>query len=437
MRTAKELIISKIKNIVILLAGSALLGTLLLVLVFCIPTERIKSNVEKSVDRVLINSEEFADNPFLQHVIQNKESYTDSIMVQYAFEKIAGKNVFEHAMWAYHYDLEEEIWAAEDSLRAVLDGADTSEMYLREYSRYWHGYLLYLKPLLLLFSWEQLVWIELFIQIALLVAVTVLSIKKKIPGVAPAMIAGLLFMKPELMTVSLTMSVCLIITLAALIFQLRKGSMLEEKGWYPEFFLCVGILTSYFDFLTYPVVTLGLPLGIYFLAAECESIVASVKRIVGYSFCWGVGYAGMWASKWVIADITLQTGTIRDAVWNVIGRTEAIGGRPRMNGGFYVLSLNLQEYTSVIYAIMAGVLIASALAMLVWALCAKVPVKAILETIIPFIIIGVIPFAWIVVVQHHSALHARFTFRILGIAAFALACITIKMQKTIKNSKIS
>ncbi len=435
MKTAKALIINKIKNIAIILAGSALLGTLLLVLVFCIPTDRIRTNVAESVDRILVSSEEFSDNPFLQHVIQNKESYTDSIMVQYAFEKIAGKNAYEHAMWAYHYDLEEGIWASEESLRAVLEGKDPSEMYLREYSRYWHGYLLYLKPLLLIFSWEQLVWLELLAQVVMLVVVAALSLKRKVPGAAPAIAAGLLFMKPELMMVSLTMSVCLIITLGAIIFQLNKGDWLAKKGWYPEFFLCVGILTSYFDFLTYPVVTLGLPLGIWFLVAERESIFAAVKRIIGYSFCWGVGYAGMWASKWVIADITLQTGTIRDAVWNVIGRTEAIGGRPRVNGGFYVLSLNIQEYDSVIYAVMAGVLIVLAVITIVRAFCKKVPVKAIVETVVPFLIIGVIPFAWILVVQHHSALHARFTFRILGVAAFALACMTIKMTKTIKNSK--
>lgn len=435
MKAAKELIINKLKNIVIILAGSALIGTLLLVLVFCIPTGQIKKNVHKSVDRILVNSEQFEDNAFLQHVVQNKESYTDSIMVQYAFEKIPDKNVYEHAMWAYHYDLEEEIWAAEDSLRAVLNGADTSQMHLREYSRYWHGYLVYLKPLLLLFSWEQLLWIELGLHIALLLAVAVLSIKKKVPGAILAIAAGLAFMKPELMMVSLTMSVSLIIMSTALIVQMKKSDWLAEKGWYPEFFLVVGVLTSYLDFLTYPVVTLGFPLGIWFLMAEREAIWTAIKRIVGYSFCWGVGYAGMWASKWIIADLTLQTGTIRDAVWNVIGRTEAIGGRPRMNGGFYVLSLNLQEYGSSIYMIMAGVLIVLAVASVVWAFCAKVPVKTILETIIPFIIIGIIPFAWIIVVQHHSALHARFTFRILGVAAFALACLTIKMQKTIKINK--
>ncbi len=354
-------------------------------------------------------------------------------MVQYAFEKLPGKNAFEHAMWAYHYDLEEEIWAAEDSLRAVLDGVSPSEMHLREYSRYWHGYLLYLKPLLLLFSWEQFVWLELIVQLALAAAVVVAAVRRKCPEVAVAMTAGLLFMKPELMVVSLTMSVCNIITLAAVLFLLLKGDWLCAKRYYPEYFLCVGILTAYFDFLTYPVVTLGFPLCAYFLTVEQERCFDALKRIVGYSFCWGTGYAGMWASKWVIADITLHTGTIRDALWNVIGRTEAIGGRPRMNGGFYVISLNLQEYGSVLYTVFGAALVLLAVGMLVFALCRRIPAGTLAGLAAPFVIIGMIPFVWIVVVQHHSALHARFTFRILGVAAMALSCLCIRIFARIRN----
>lgn len=415
-------------HMIVILAGSALLGTLLLTLVFCIPTERIKGHVAESVDRVLCG-EQPDDNAFLEHIRQHKESYTDSIIVQYAFEKIPGKNAFEHAMWAWHYDLEEEIWAAEDSLRAVLAGADTSEMHLREYSRYWHGYLLYIKPLLLLISWEQLVWLELVLELILLAAVVVTAFRKKCPGVAVAVAAGLVFMKPELMMVSLTMSVCLIIMLTAVLVLLLRGEWLREKGYFPEFFLCIGILTAYFDFLTYPVATLGFPLCVYFLISERERMFPAVRRIVGYSFCWGVGYAGMWASKWVIADVTLGTGTIKDALWNVLGRTEAIGGRPRLNGGRYVISLNFQEYDSRLYAIAAGVLALLALGALVWALSRQLPVKLILETVLPFLVIAAIPFAWIVVVQHHSALHARFTFRILGVAAMALCCMGLQVGR--------
>ena len=163
------------------------------------------------------------------------------------------------------------------------------------------------------------------------------------------MLIGFLFMKPVLVLCSLTMSVCWIITLAVLLIMLLCHSKIEAGKRYPELFLLTGILTSYFDFLTYPVVTLGFPLCAYFLLAERESIKKGLQKVIGYSFCWGVGYVGMWALKWIIADVTLHTGTIKDAAWSIIGRTEAIGGRPRMNGGFYVIGLNLQEYKWMIY----------------------------------------------------------------------------------------
>lgn len=425
-----------LKHTVILLSGSVLLGTLLLALVFCIPTERIRRHVAESADRLLVDADTVTGNEFLRYLAKNRESYTDAIIVQYAFEKIPGKNAYEHAMWAYHHDLEDGIWAAEDSLRAVLNASDASGMFLREYSRYWHGYLIYIKPLLLLFSWERLIWLMILAQLALLAAVAAVSVRKKHYAVAAALGGGLIFMKPELIVVSFTMSVCFFITLGAMLFMLLRDGWLREKRYYPEFFLCVGILTAYFDFLTYPVVTLGFPLCVYFLISERTGILESLKKIIIYSGCWGVGYAGMWASKWVVADVTLQTGTIRDAVWNVIGRTEAIGGRPRMNGGWYVISLNLKEYGSGVYGILAGVLAVSVLAALAWALYRRAPLRAVLETVFPFLIAGCIPFVWIIVVQHHSALHARFTFRILGVAAMALACMAaglIKTSKTCKN----
>lgn len=151
-----------------------------------------------------------------------------------------------------------------------------------------------------------------------------------------------------------------------------------------------GVLTSYFDFLTYPIVTLGFPLCTFFLLNGNESagkggnfrqgrqaakegipegvgnggvLKDTVRRVVGYSICWGIGYAGMWAMKWIIADLTLHTGTIKDAVWSIIGRTEAIGGRPRFNGGFYVIGLNLLEYDHVIYPVMAAAIALVSLAL--------------------------------------------------------------------------
>ncbi|MCM1213223.1 MAG: hypothetical protein NC331_14160 [Lachnospiraceae bacterium] len=430
-----------LRNMAVSILGSALFGTLLLILVFCLPTEGMKRHVAVSTDVMLRDVDQGSYSGFAVYLQTKRESYTDAIMVQNAIERIPGKNVFEHAMWMYHNDLEEEVWTPEDSLKAYCAGQDTESMHLHEYSRYWHGYLVYLKPLLLVFSWKQISVMGVLMQFLLMAVAAALSVRKKQPGVAVAMIAGFLFMKPLLVLVSLTMTVCWVITLAALIFMLLKNDRLQEKKRYPEFFLMVGILTSYFDFLTYPIVTLGFPLCAFFLINESKAVrsrseaVPALKDIlqktIGYSVCWGIGYAGMWAMKWIIADLTLHTGTIRDAIWSIIGRTEAIGGRPRLNGGFYVIGLNLQEYDHVIYPVMAAVIALVSLTLII-AACRKKGMGALIG-LIPYMLVFCIPFVWIIAVQHHSALHARFTFRIIAVAALAVGCMGIQAWKEISK----
>ncbi|MCM1539819.1 MAG: hypothetical protein NC121_01005 [Blautia sp.] len=432
-----------LRNMAALLLGSALSGTLLLILVFCLPIEGMKRHVAVSVESMLKTSDEMSGEGFAAYIQTERESYTDAIMVQNAIERIPGKNIFEHAMWMYHSDLEEEVWTPENSLKAYCAGQAADSMYLHEYSRYWHGYLVYLKPLLLLFSWGQVSVMGVALQVLLMAAAAGLAVRKKQSGVAVAMVAGFLFMKPLLVLISLTMTVCWLITLAALIFMLWKNDWMREKKLYPEFFLTVGILTSYFDFLTYPVVTLGFPLCAFFLINEREivgkrsemvpALREMVGRVIGYSVCWGIGYAGMWAMKWIIADLTLHTGTIKDAIWSIIGRTEAIGGRPRFNGGFYVIGLNLQEYDHVIYPVMAAVIALVSLTLVI-AACRKRGTGRALIGLVPYMIVFCIPFVWIIAVQHHSALHARFTFRIIAVAVLAVSCMGIQAWKEIRKN---
>lgn len=423
----------KIKHVAVMLPASVILGALLLTIVFCIPVDRMRRNVEKSVGCMVLREEEVSKDAFSQYIWRNRETYTDVIMTQNAIEQIEGKNVYEHAMWVYHTDIEPEFWDPEESLRAYFNADNDKTMHLHEYSRYWHGYLVYLKPLLLLFSWEQIVWLGIILQIGLMLCVTALAVKKKRTRVAVMAGIGFLFMKPILVLVSLTMSVCWVICLLTLLIMLAYHEKIKGKNYYPELFLVAGIVTAYFDFLTYPVVTLGIPLCAYFLMEKQEKLVTGIRSAVEYSIYWGIGYVGMWASKWVLADLTLHTGTIKDAVWSIIGRTEAIGGRPRLNGGWYVIGLNLQEYPQ-LFTYVAILLVLFVTALLVISIL-KSRGEMKLKSLVPYGIIFCIPFVWIIVVQHHSALHARFTFRIIGIAVAAIACMGIEAYCAIKSAK--
>lgn len=414
-----------LKHMIVMMLGSAAVGTLLLVLVFCLPGERMTEHVAADVGEMIRDREQIPDSGIENYIWMKKETYTDTIMIQNAIEKVDGKNAFEHAMWAYHYDVSEEVWEPEESLRMICRGEDVSEMNLHTYARYWHGYLVYLKPLLLFLSWKQIIILGILIQFVLMAAVVWAAVRRKRPEIALALAGGLLFMKPLLVLISLTMSVCWIITLTVLLLMLIWHERLESRKWYPELFLAAGIITAYFDFLTYPVVTLGFPLCTCFLLKKGKLLKEKLVQLIGYCICWGTGYGGMWAMKWVIADLTLHTGTIRDAAWSIIGRTESIGGRPRFNGGFYVIGLNMDEYDMFIYVICAAAAAAAVLAVVLTA-GRRAGFKYVLGQMVPFAVIFCIPFVWIILVQHHSALHARFTFRILSVAVLAVSCIGAK-----------
>lgn len=413
---------------------SVILGVLLLTLVFCIPVNTMISHVGASVDAIIQDASEISVGWLERYIFEKKETFTDAIMVQNAIEKIDGKNPYEHAMWAYHLDLNDTTWTPEVSVKHLSGNGDTSVMFLHQYSRYWHGYLVYLKPLLLLFTWEQILWIGAGLQVILMLTVLAVSVWKKRPQVGIAMLVGLLFMKPLMMMVSLAMTVCWLITLAVMLVILLKHDWLEQKDHYPELFLMTGILVAYFDFLTYPVVTLGFPLCVYFLIKKEGKLKESVVRMAAYSASWALGYVSMWAMKWILADVTLHTGTIKSAFSSILGWTEAIGGRPRFSGGFYVISLNLQEYSSWLYPALMVALILFDVVSFVYA-CQKTTWKRAAVCSVPYLLIACVPFAWYILVQHHSGLHIAFTFRIISVAALALGSVGLGLLRLGRQEK--
>lgn len=412
------------------------IGTLLLTLVFCLPVETVKRHVVESTGSLLADTSEETGTGIQEYIQKNRETFTDAIMVQNAFERITGKNPYEHAMWMYHLDLDPELWTPEATLKYLSEGGTSEGMFLHQYSRYWHGYLVYLKPLLLLFNLRLLLWLGAGLQFTLTLALILLACKARHPELGLTVVIGLLFMKPLLMLVSFDLSVCWLITLAALFIILFRHERLVERERYPEFFLMIGILVAYFDFLTYPIVTLGFSLCAFFLMQGKEKLTIGFREGVGqmltYSACWALGYVSMWASKWVLADLTLHTGTIKSAFSSILGWTEAIGGRPRFSGGFYVIGLNLGEYDSMLYPLMAVLLLLFDITVFVWA-CRRASLKRAVVCCVPYLLIACLPFAWYIVVQHHSGLHIAFTFRNIGVASLALGAMGFSLLRLEKK----
>ncbi len=400
------------------LAG-VLLGTALIVLSFCLPEEPMANHLRESIPTLTsyIGSSEM----IVGYQSSFDGTFTDCLMLQNAVYD-REHPLLEKAMGIYRNGWENDQWYPRETLVEYLKGEVTEEY---SYARYWHGYLVFLKPLLLLFNLEEIYFLNQIFQSLLLIAVIVGMVKRHKEKYAICYGLAFVFLVPVVMPMSLSLSLCFYMYLITNLVQLRYHDRWKEKKQYVYVFLIVGMITSYIDFLTYPIVTLGMPLVMYFVLEE-ETWKQSIKKTAGYSIAWGVGYIGMWMSKWILASIILKENILLDAGNTLAQRTDAITYDSRILSFLSVLWYNMKMYKAMPY-----ILIVVALVVTVAVLIIKYPTglkfKEILIKCIPFMIIACMPFAWYGVALNHSGEHYMFTFRALIVTVFAGSCMLMQL----------
>lgn len=409
-----------VRNCIFLLLTGIVAGFLLLLLAFALPKGKMLHNVQESVGTLQSDFEH-------EEVVYGYSAtltgiFTDSLMLHSAVYEAEGRNLLEQAMGIYRGELSQEYWIPGEAVVRYAIGETLP--YEESYARYWHGYLIFLKPLLLVFNLANLRLLGTVLQPLLLGVILWLFYKRNKLEYGLAYAASVLCMLPVSMQLSLSLSVCGYITAAALILQLLRHEKLEAKKRYPEFFLCVGMAASYFDLLTYPLVTLGIPLCVYLVLTD-NSLKTQVKRLAGYSLSWAAGYAGMWAAKWILSDVLLGTGVIADALSTLTARTASAESYNKISGFLYVISQNLKPYLNWPY-VFFGLLILGFAAVRFVKSRKRLNAKALKQNLILFGMVALLPFGWFFVTENHSSEHWMFTFKILSVSIFAFLCWVIR-----------
>ena len=409
-----------LKNLIILLLAPAV-GFVLLLLVHLLPTGPIKSNVISSKDSIIAEGQdELVIDDYNATLTGN---FTDCIMLQLSIYD-GGHSVLDQAMNLYRNEVgNEEEWCPGLSLVDYLNGSPTRLEVA--YPRYWHGYLVFLKPLLLFTSFNSIRLINAGLQLILLAASLILFAKKGHSKLAFSFAASLPFMFFFSSFASLSLSICIYIILAEMLLTALFNEKLSENEGYMTFFLVAGCATAYFDFLTFPLATLAFPL-IAFLAHNEGGMKKTYLSILKYSLTWGIGYVFMWASKWVIALIFTGKNTVSDAVNTISARTSATDGG-RIAGYIKVLKNNITPFANRAFALLILLL-----GVVVLVLIIKKGFNKYFDGFaqrIPVLLIGLIPFAWYFVASNHSFEHAAFTCRNLAIFVFAIVFALIKDVK--------
>ncbi len=300
------------------------------------------------------------------------------------------------------------------------------------YPRYWNGYILTLRPVLTFLSYQQIRYLNMLLLLVFF-AFCFSAIHHEFGWVhALGFALSMIFCFLILIGESLQYFSVFIITFAALLLLLYVPCMKRREHWIP-LLLVTGMAVNFFDMLTAPLVSFGIPLVIIISrdVKEERDFKACFSDIIYSVLAWGAGYGLCWVSKWVIGSIVLRKNIFEDAFTTAKFRVEGSEAYP-LNRAL-MLKLNFETYffakgrrPFIFTAVLVG-------GLAVFAVFSHR--KDCLKTAALFLTAAFSPYAWFMVFANHSQLHYFYTYRIQSVTLFAVFAFlgsVISFRKTAK-----
>ena len=397
----------------LLVAGAVLAGTLLMILLYSVPTDRAVRYAEASAN---LYGEGLIENWSDGASHSRLSNSTDALMIMHAIYR-PYDSVVDNAMLNPHpqYDGAE---GAVQNLSHYLAGE--KEDSLGEYARYWHGYLIYLIPALQILTVGQLKVVMMYVQF-LLFALVIYELGKRNKVYMLMYSVVTLFLNPVTTVLTFQNADIYCIMMISMILVLKYNQWFKQRNRYLFFFAVNGIAVAFVDYLTYPLAAYGIPLITVLLINEFR-FKDSVKQMILNSAAWGWGYAGMWAGKWIMADLLTGSNTVRTALNTVIyrmtGETQSITDVE----GTYTFALSHIFNKSVDRAVwILGILAIFLLCICVFGKKVRyASFKDYAAAIAAIAIVGVVPFVWFLVVRNHTIIHPHLEYRQLAVSLWAV-----------------
>lgn len=421
-----------------------------------IPSSALENNVKKSSEILAnIGEKEIYD---LKYKEENIFTFTDALMINTAYSidyrhpmesfLLARKNYIPGQTKIFYKDSQYNLGANEKyknaqtgdlyqtkELYGLMHGDNIDDSY--EYARYWHGYLVVLRPLLALFDYNA-IRIVLAIITFICVATMLFLLYKKVDLTSSIIFTvGLISICIWIVTQSINEILIFLVAFISSIVLLFKFKRIKNIG---IFFFIVGSISSFIDLLTAPIVTLGMVTIIYFLLLQKEknlTIKMYAKKLLEVIISWCLGYGLTWTAKWLIIELCFDSRPmISQVIIQVLFRSKI----PIRNGmaiinRWSVIRKNLNFLSRPVIRTVIAIGIVLAINLKMKNHGKKISFKENLKNCIPYIVTFFLPIIWLVTITQHSYSHAFFVYRILIVSIISLLLIICKIFEGKKEEK--
>ena len=407
----KKTVFSKIIKLFLMLVASIGIGYTLLVMAYLIPLNNIKENLGNSYQ--LLETEGAWRKLIGEHEDTLLDNWTDStILIETGYKYL--QPAYQAALLVPECSVIDNN-PTDSFIKLYRQDADV-QVTEWNYVNYWHGYLIFMKPLMTFMTYGQIRYLNQFLQTALIgVILALLGMRRKVWYAIPVVLSYI-FLNPAVVSMSIQYNTMFLITfIQVLVILIFNDSYKKKDIWVYHFFI-VGCATSYFDFLTYPIIGYGVPM-ILLISFYPSDIKKEFLNLIKTGLAWCFGYIGMWAGKWVLGTVLTDENILQQAI-------ERIWYRSRGDASEYtymdILKRNLELRKDVIV-----ISIIFMLGCLVYLIVRKTVIDW--RKLVAYLLLSAIPFAWFFVAANHSYIHYFFTYRNLTIVVMGITCMGIKM----------
>lgn len=388
-----------------------IIGYLMVSFSFVIPASAMSGNMEKSAD--LLSRENCTpQEPRSNKVLDN---YTDSLMLLQA--AYAGEeSIFDKGVGVY-FNLIDDMRPYESLLAEYLN-EDEGGVRSSRFTHYWQGYLIFLRPLLVLTDYGMIRILNGGALSALIIVVILLLVKYLPRALIPFGLCVLLAAPTAICNNMNFSSICYISLIGIILLFLNPKHCFDDGGVRYLFF-GIGVATTYFDYLTAPTAPVSLLLAI--LCMQREDSDKRLRLMIECFFFWSFGYAAMWLGKWVIALVVKRQEFLNSLLYHLTMRftkssltNESVTRIGTLNLNLNVLFENRYiDYLLVVYGL---ILIGNNLHNR-----RRITYKK-ADTFLLMFIPGLIGVFWILILTNHSNVHYWFTYRTLIPCVFCILC---------------
>ncbi len=400
------------------------IATGLMTVVYMIPTNNIEKNIRKSA---YIFEEEGTFPVLSRKVMSQYDNFTDSLILLEASNK-SEDNAFIEAL-----NVNTETIGNLNPTKTLVKHYIDKTPYDGKcaYARYWHGYLVFIKPLMSFVDYKGFRIINSFFVMLIMLINVCLMIKQKEKGFMVPYVISMLFLMPITIAINIQFSNCFYIMNIGILSILLMKNKNPNKIAYV--FLYLGILTAFFDFLTYPVATFGVPCALYFFIIGKKRLQEITMNFIKVGLLWCIGYAVMWSSKWILATAITGKNVLEDGLKQTSTRTS--GGMTIIERIKTIVATEIQNmycFAKTPIIIIAAIYI---VIMIILIIRQRKKIKNSFALIVPFVLLAFVPLCWYAIATEHSQVHCWYTHKALVVSAISILCIpaylyTQKEQKT-------